>query len=134
MKAFASMFRSADASWQVERGLGVRVKVTNVGEQHVGRGLYCELNRDHTWLYISRITPLPGGQIEVEYLEVKSSQHKTTDGCTCTEVTEEQVIAGVAVFEENEDIVLHSKPPGERPRGRRVTVTTTVKTEELLEV
>lgn len=133
MNAFSRMFKSADASWQVERGFGVRVKVSHVGEQHVGRCLYCELHRDHTWLYISRITPLPGGQIEVEYLQVKSSQNKTTDGSTTIEVTEDQVVAAVVVFEEGEEIVMYAKPPGERPRGRRVTVTTITTTEELLD-
>ena len=133
MNALIQTFKSDNARFQVERGNGVMVQAGEMTDLHVGRGLYHELFRDHEWLCISKVTAREDGQVDIEYLELKSSQNKSTEGNSTIEVTEQRVIRHTLTCERGDDVLI-SADPVPRPQGRRIKfVTTRTRTEEPLE-
>ncbi len=133
MNNWTPTFQSSNAKYQVTRGNGVIVNAGDLTALHIGRGIYHELFRDHEWLYISAVRPGQNGTFEIEYLEAKSSQNKSTQGDNTTEVTEHRAIKNVLTFEAGEGILISTEPVV-RPQGRRITIVTTrVRTEEPLE-
>ncbi len=135
MKAWTQMFQTDNAKFQVQRGNGVHIRAADLNNDYVGRGIYRELDRDHEWLFISGVTPVTNGQVEIEYLESSKKQSSTNDATntTTTEVTEQRVTKHKLTFEPG-DLVLITTDPVARPKGRRVTIVTTrTRTEEPLQ-
>jgi hypothetical protein len=132
MNGWLQMFDRTNGRYQAEHGFGVLVAASDLASgSYVGRGLYHELFRDHEWLYISRVTAIPDGKVELEYLEQnETSQPKKSEGTVTTEISEKRVTRRVLTFA-NGDKILISADPVARPKGRRV-VTTIVRTEEPL--
>lgn len=127
-----STFQSDNARFQAERGYGEYVRASELNDSHIGRGIYCEVWRDHKWLYIDRIVPGDDGTVAIVYLEMKTGDPvASSDGDTRSEVTEHRVVRQSAEFA-GRDQVLISAEAQTRPQGKRITVTTT-RTEELLD-
>lgn len=133
MNNWTRTFQTSNAKFQVTRGNGIMVDAADLSALHVGRGLYHELDRDFEWLHISAIRPGAEGAVDVEYVEAKTTQKKSAEGNSTTEITEHRAIKHVLTFEKGE-VLLISTEPTAQPQGRRITVVTTrVRTEEPLE-
>jgi hypothetical protein len=132
MNNWIQSFNRDEAQFQVKRGFGILVSAAKVADYvAAGHGIFHELFRDHEWLFISAATPQADDQVQIEYLQLKSDKRESSVGNSRTTVTEEIVTRHTVTFGAG-DQVLISATPMVRPKGRRVTVTTT-RTEEVLE-
>ena len=134
MSTWPGMFETPTALGQVDRGYGVLVKADLIGAQHVGRCLFRELLKGHEWVYIARITHLPHDQVEIVVLEVKMRQDTGSEDGVATDITEYHITPVTLTFDHESEILLFSKPPGPRPKARRIiAIDTQVLREEPIE-
>jgi hypothetical protein len=125
-------FTSENAAYQVKRGIASYVKGKDLGDEHVGRGLYRELWRDSTWDYICKVTHLPDETVWIEFIRVETADPTTQSPAGSTTVVESRVSQAVhkTDFADDEWDLVITNAPVEKPQGRRITTVRTTTTIE----
>lgn len=123
-------FASGEGKFQITNGSGIMVAARDLATYAAaGHGIFHELWRDHEWLFISKAESRDG-LVEVEYLTLSEAKSDAEVENGHAKITEKRIVRNAIVFNEG-DQVLITKAPMTRPKGSRLTVTTTYLQEEL---
>ncbi len=122
-------FNTEDALFQLKIGEGVMIDVADLNEESVGYGIFRDLWRDFEWLYITSVTRLPNGSVEIKYLGTVQIDENSKEDKVVTKITGKRAAKFSSTYLPGTKVLI-STAKIDKPRQFKTTTVTTF--EELL--